>query len=111
MSKARNARRKQERQEQREYKKAAAAGLLEFTQGNELAGQIAGSASIVEEYRKLYNELCNTCKGKVVTSVIKTGISCPIEDYCPECRQRAMKRLNMVGAVMGLDEKPKEGPA
>mgnify|MGYP007051344331 CR=1 len=40
MSKARNARRKQERQEQREYKKAAAAGLLEFTQGNELAGQI-----------------------------------------------------------------------
>ena len=50
--------------------------------------KMRGNLALVDEFRKLYNDLCPSCKAKVVSA----GGRLPLEEHCPSCRAMVSER-------------------
>lgn len=53
--------------------------------------KLKGNVRALDQYRQLYNELCDKCRMKVVQDP-----RMPLEKYCPGCREKATKYMERV---------------
>lgn len=51
-----------------------------------------GLGKLVRHSIKLYNKLCGECRLKTVR-INKRGAKVKLNDYCPECKEKALKLL------------------
>lgn len=88
--------------QQQRAKAAAKKGLTKFLLQDKTgtAAQIASKSWIFDNFRKLYNELCDACKQRVM----QTKGALPLNEYCPDCQQKAQRILGSVPTMLKAEK-------
>ena len=56
-----------------------------------IVNKLRGNLKAINQFRKLYNELCQSCKAKVLKNP-----QLPLEEYCQQCQNKAIYRIEKV---------------
>lgn len=91
---------KQFTREQQCNKTKAEKGLAQLMHADPTAKKIATRPWVFDSFRRLYDELCSECRQLVQNTKGRAQLN----EYCPECQQKAKTILGSVPTIIGGKE-------